>query len=576
MTWPTRYKILVLTWISAVLFSVMPLSAASLRDILSMPTRPPINLAADLPDSELSQEAARKGYRARGINTNVIRVFDQIVQAVVKRIPECNVYLLARDMEDVYDSIDAAMQAFEPQERDAIFSRIHMLHISRKIATESTQLQMRRWLKANGIDVVKAARGEAKYLFVDTGYGSSVYIAIFQAAFGELKAQFPNATPGEVKTLSSGLLKSLDARLLATWEAPNFDSLVGEVESGKLNTFDSISSRFIKHALIFNNLLVGAELESAGLPQNYNSRGKWIIENWERLRRNWRSRAVALNDEGTEVASYEDESEKDARVDRLGLLQYQKALLQYFSEGIVRNKLLPLIQGALNRIGLATPAIRPLPETTKPAQKLEVDELDYSQVRVGETHVFPPQVPGVAPWQFTVKELVHSSSTSKVFRVANKDGDMYTLKTVANPSCEECVESLNRAADRYETLKLHNVPHTRVFVRNRNFIFRAWIEGVNALEWLQKRSAMGLDGDRGWDALQEFIGELEAKGIYIQNLGPKNLVWDGTKWWVIDMGDISISEDKAHTKSRWKDGLTRRWVPKLSPTCAQAFERFIQ
>jgi len=93
-----------------------------------------------------------------------------------------------------------------------------------------------------------------------------------------------------------------------------------------------------------------------------------------------------------------------------------------------------------------------------------------------------------------------------------------------------------------------------------DYLVKRWIDGLRGDHWFIQWNEKGrpLD-DAGWLGLCAMFDKLSAKGVYVQNLKDLNLIWDGRKWVVIDVGYFKTGLTPQQALGRYYDTFDGRW-----------------
>jgi hypothetical protein len=89
---------------------------------------------------------------------------------------------------------------------------------------------------------------------------------------------------------------------------------------------------------------------------------------------------------------------------------------------------------------------------------------------------------------------------------------------------------------------------------------KRWIDGLRGDHWFIQWNEKGrpLD-DIAWRRLCEMFDMLAAQNVYVQNLKDLNMIWDGQKWVVIDVGYFKTGLTPQQALGRYYETFDGRW-----------------
>lgn len=147
------------------------------------------------------------------------------------------------------------------------------------------------------------------------------------------------------------------------------------------------------------------------------------------------------------------------------------------------------------------------------------------------------------------------------FVVRDKSNGSLSLLFISDKENEQTRRALDSRANFYETLATHQILGPKVNERHGNYFFSPVFQSkFSAARWLARADKSKLSRDRKMIALNAFLMDSAAKGIYFSALAPEDLVWTGGQWMLIqksgtlrqDLSTIEIIE-------RYKDRFKKRW-----------------
>lgn len=95
---------------------------------------------------------------------------------------------------------------------------------------------------------------------------------------------------------------------------------------------------------------------------------------------------------------------------------------------------------------------------------------------------------------------------------------------------------------------------------DRKSLLKTFIKGPTLRDVLKKDHHFFSKGNKKCDALKEFFRLLVKSGHYVGDVSPKNIVWDGKRWQIIDSSSIRRKENKSSLKRRYREKILKKWV----------------
>jgi hypothetical protein len=77
-------------------------------------------------------------------------------------------------------------------------------------------------------------------------------------------------------------------------------------------------------------------------------------------------------------------------------------------------------------------------------------------------------------------------------------------------------------------------------------------------------------------ALAQLIVHAAKQRAYLGDLNPKNLIFDGKRWQVIDSGSIRFKESPESTLQEYRGKLMEQWSPIMHPAEHKFLRDFLQ
>jgi RIO-like serine/threonine protein kinase len=169
-------------------------------------------------------------------------------------------------------------------------------------------------------------------------------------------------------------------------------------------------------------------------------------------------------------------------------------------------------------------------------------------------------------------DVIEDGHKALVYRAKDQDRDEIALK-VAISNDPDILKSLKGEPLKIPDLDASGVEYAEIFEHGGNYMVKEWVEGIRGDKWFEKWEKKGSDTkDPVFQKLLEMYHDLADQGIYIGNLKPLNVIFDGKKWVVVDPGSFKTGLKPSAALKEFEDTLTSRW--KMSPKVAKAINDF--
>ncbi len=165
----------------------------------------------------------------------------------------------------------------------------------------------------------------------------------------------------------------------------------------------------------------------------------------------------------------------------------------------------------------------------------------------------------------TIKEEVDTGKRGKVYRAVDKNGKSYAVK-VAIDNEADTLKSFKQESSKNRLYKKYNIPHAKLIESTPRYMIKEWVEGERADQWMVswEKSGFPAKGVPQIEALKEQIKQNAKAGVYIGDLNPKNLIWNGESWIVVDSGGVKEGLTQEETLNRYVEKISARWEKKLT------------
>ena len=169
----------------------------------------------------------------------------------------------------------------------------------------------------------------------------------------------------------------------------------------------------------------------------------------------------------------------------------------------------------------------------------------------------------VGELSLTIVQELDAGRDKRLYKVKDQRGALYIYK-----HCKK--NAVKKEVQRAEALTRLGLAHSKIVAngsdtesRRAGYILREWIEGTRGDDWLKSWESFG--APLKIDAIEDLISLLDKAaraGMYVGHLDPDDLVFDGTRWYIIDCGNIDKRPAKeAASRYFWK--MFERWGKNL-------------
>jgi predicted Ser/Thr protein kinase len=170
--------------------------------------------------------------------------------------------------------------------------------------------------------------------------------------------------------------------------------------------------------------------------------------------------------------------------------------------------------------------------------------------------------------KITIIEEVEVGRRGRVYRAKGKKGEIFALK-LAKDAEAETLDSFSKEGKKVKALAKGEFRHAQILEEGKDFALKDWIEGVRADQWLKAWDKAGRPVERAdVKELWRIFKRAAEQKTYIGDLNPKNLIWTGKDWVIIDSGDLRYDLDAKTILERFQEKMTRRWG-KVNPDASK-------
>ncbi|MNT44948.1 hypothetical protein D3C72_1814980 [compost metagenome] len=112
-------------------------------------------------------------------------------------------------------------------------------------------------------------------------------------------------------------------------------------------------------------------------------------------------------------------------------------------------------------------------------------------------------------------------------------------------------------------------------------MLKTWIPGITGEEVINRYKAGDQKYTQVLEQLTKLVNVIQAKGAYIGDFRPKNLIWTGSTWVIIDSGGIDKDLTNEQVQDKWNSidergpKFKRRWgfeAPQNPGLCRKVFQ----
>jgi hypothetical protein len=225
-------------------------------------------------------------------------------------------------------------------------------------------------------------------------------------------------------------------------------------------------------------------------------------------------------------------------------------------------------EGATNTQVDTSLHLQPLKSKKK---KKDVDYLNDTRLRIGRD--FESWRPGMiitTPEHGKSYSIVtrindgHAGVVFKVKKASEVTGETskskYFALKVPKKESEKQFRKLHQEVEKNVKLAALGLPYAEIIEEGGDYLVKEWIEGTRGDHWFIQWNKRGRPlNDKPFVKLMEIFDSLSARGIYVQNLKDLNVIFDGKKWVVIDVGYFKYNMSPREALGRFYETFDGRW-----------------
>lgn len=161
--------------------------------------------------------------------------------------------------------------------------------------------------------------------------------------------------------------------------------------------------------------------------------------------------------------------------------------------------------------------------------------------------------------KYTITKYVDEGRRGIVYQVKDNDGKLFALK-IAKNDLRDTLESIKDEVAKADGVKRLNLRQAKIYESGKRFVVKEWVEGKRGEQWFQEWVSKGEDKhDPIFIALMDIFDRASAQGGYVGDLNPKNLVWDGKEWVILESGSSRFDLSPKEALKRFKEKFAERW-----------------
>lgn len=493
------------------------------------------------------------------------KVLEAATMDLLKNYDGRDVFFVARDGEWFYDAMMSVLRGHPKTEK--LVERFHLLNLSRPVANSSDGKTLIKYLIANGLDPARVMTGEKRVLLIDTGERGSIFINTLQKIVQTYKFDQTHW-----KAQITNLLNGFEVQLLHSNMKENKKTVVASI--AKMKEFDTYDVAEAIDNLGFGEILKERRKE-IGIPVQHDPLHDWIVDTFER-RKHWTGRAQSISTKGT-VTAFEnvDQNREIALYSQAQILAHfsQKSLLAQYAQ-VLKNAI-----GVCGK-GCAVPAVSTVVEASnssagkKTQGKAKTQQKPKLQAKAGQSFETGDIVQTKSGEEYEVLKFIDEGRRGRVYQVkSSSTGKLYALK-IAIDKDADTLKSFAEEAEKMKGYGVAGVSHAKAVELGSDFMVKEFIQGVRAKEWLDGWVQDGMP--KGTAQLKDLAKQLKLaadRGVYIGDLNPKNLIWNGKKWIIVDSGSWRNDLSQAEILERFEEKVIGRWTKNHSSTVERALKK---
>lgn len=255
---------------------------------------------------------------------------------------------------------------------------------------------------------------------------------------------------------------------------------------------------------------------------------------------------------------------------RTALLHRPEVYLMGYRELLKHNPALPSILGSLDSF-LATPKKTAEPEPIRVFFQDVFDSHTYIASLTGDPSLYdsaPLYLPMHRPPSHNRGEIeLPTLGRAQALKSRTKDG--VTLTKIAQgkrhyaffsaaenmPAAEYVIAE---QAALYRSLQARGFPVPAIVWEAPGYLLRDWIEGESAEDWVARPEKI-LDQDPRLLSLALLVEKSIQDKVYIEQLRPKGLVWNGKDWTLVQAKAINTGLTSEAIYQKYAERFPRRW-----------------
>lgn len=212
--------------------------------------------------------------------------------------------------------------------------------------------------------------------------------------------------------------------------------------------------------------------------------------------------------------------------------------------------------------------------------KFKKFSFDVIQKKMISANLQADDVVQIREKNYKVIKPIGSGRRGIVYQIQGENGAYYALK-VATDSSPDTLKSISNESLKTKEWQALKIPHSKILAQGDTYVLKTFIPGITGEEVLNRYKAGEVQYKTAVDQLKLLVEKIQARGAYVGDFRPPNLMWTGNAWVIIDSGSIDKDLTEEKVLSKWNSAdergpkFKRRWgfEPPQSPElCSKLFE----
>jgi hypothetical protein len=154
-----------------------------------------------------------------------------------------------------------------------------------------------------------------------------------------------------------------------------------------------------------------------------------------------------------------------------------------------------------------------------------------------------------------IMDVVDEGSKTKDYIVRDPRGRRFFLKVATEH--EKGRARIAKDTERAQLYAEHELPHFAAVESSPNFVLKEYAADVQTAKSFLKTDPA--NNNERLQSLRNVFSELIEAGIYVGHLEPKDVLWDGEAWKIIDSGSVETGLDPDEARDKYEEKFPDRW-----------------